>query len=223
MLDLSNKDVSHVNHAIKNALASLSAYVQLLKRASDNGDTKKIGEITRKLERQSETVTNMVMTVGEWIKLTRQPADPMEEAYDLAELLAVLVSKYTRIYPEVSIVFEDTTIPCIGDRDKTTMAMARILEFLIVQMPEGGGIRLEMQSATSHCTIHIIGSRAIKNLFLPTFFEPLGIKTMVGNQQTGLEMTLVKAWIEAQGGSVTVSNEENISLTVTLPRKSAHT
>jgi light-regulated signal transduction histidine kinase (bacteriophytochrome) len=223
MVDLSDKDMSHVNHAIKNALASLSAYVQLLKRASDNGDEEKIRDITHKLERQSETVTNMVITVGEWIRLTRQPEPPMEESYDLGNVLTLLVGKYRRIYPEVPITFESVHTTCVGDQEKTSLAMARILELFITQHQEGSMIGLEVISTPSDCQVHITSNALPENMPLTTFFEPLGIQSAHGNQQTGLEMTLVKAWIEGQGGKIAVLKQQGITLAVTLPRKSAHT
>ena len=173
---------------------------------------------------ESERVLNMLNTLMDiteaeagMMKLQREPAD-------LCQLASEVVELYEYVAEEKKItVHTDLPAPCevLVDRTRMRQVFANLLDNAIKYTPEGGSVTIQVRGEPG-CAM--------------TFFRDSGVGIPAGEQDKvwtrlyrgdksrsqrglGLGLSLVKAVVEAHGGSVTVSSKvnEGSEFTVRLP------
>ena len=108
-----------------------------------------------------------------------------------------------------------------ADRDRLRQALANLVDNAIKYTPRGG--RVELQASSDHRTVQIRVSdtgSGISEQHLPRIFDRLyrGDQSRA-TRGLGLGLSLVRAYVEAQGGAVTVTSSpgRGSSFTITLP------
>ena len=112
-----------------------------------------------------------------------------------------------------------------ADRDRLRQAIANLVDNAIKYTPRGG--RVEVQASTDHQTVGIRVSDTgggIPESDVPRIFDRLyrGDQSRA-TRGLGLGLSLVRAYVEAQGGKVTVSSTpaKGSTFTITLPNITA--
>jgi len=166
------------------------------------------------------TLTDIAEAAAGMMNLQREPADLCQLAREVVELYQY-VAEERRVAVRV-----DTPVPCEAAVDRTRMrqVFANLLDNAIKYTNAGGSVTISVRDETG-CAV--------------ARFRDTGIGIPVGEQDKiwarlyrgdksrsqrglGLGLSLVKAIVEAHGGSIAVSSQVDLGseFTVTLPQRS---
>jgi two-component system sensor histidine kinase FlrB len=191
-------------HQLRTPLATAMLYADRLERgAMSEQDRGHLGQRLLARLRNLERVTREMLR---FVSGERAP----EKEIPVGVLLAEAAEVMEPIMAARGIAFDwaDNTGGAVlhGDRRGLTAALLSLLENAAQATPQGGKVRIDGMANSSRVRIRVNDSGSgIDPQALPRLFEPFYSTRAEG---TGLGLAIVKSVIEAHGGSIEVTSEQ---------------
>ena len=218
-----NKLLSVLGHDLKEPLAGLQVYLQILTEADLDEDERK--EIKSQLLAMTRSASVMLSNVLSWSKGQMQNLAPNLQPLHVKDVLAPVIELATNISREKQIKFE-ADIPenfvVKADNHMLELIVRNLLMNSIKFTPAGGYIWLSARQTGNECTIRVKDTGIGIPLDIQDYIFSLDVKPNAGTLQekgVGLGLVLCHEFTEVQGGSITFSSQpsKGTSFYLTLP------
>jgi signal transduction histidine kinase len=213
-----------VTHDLKNPLAAIQGYAQLLRRKARRGDTvglETFGETLSQIEDGARRMGTMLgelldsarLQAGRALELDPQPADLAELARRVAGW-----QTGTGVAPQIRVDATEA-VECSCDQARLERAVDNLIGNAVKYSPDGGQIlvRVERDGAWAVLSIrdHGIGIPVADK---PRLFERFHrCANALGRfSGTGIGLASVRQIVEAHGGTIAVESEEGEGTTFTV-------
>jgi len=203
---------SSIIHDIKNPMAALHTYAQVLKRRSETSESAEIAD-------------QIIQQIDRFVKMTQEVLDfsrgVSEMHFTTAALSDVLQQALRLIAPEfeknkVTLVTRfDYTGTCTLDEEKMLRLIYNIARNALDAMPEGGVLTVATRSQDANAVIEISDTgTGIPERIKARLFEPFF--TYGKKHGTGLGLAIVKRIIEDHHGEIEILSSPGTGTTVRL-------
>ncbi len=204
-------------HDLKNPLASMVGLGALLDRELEGGTPAKARDHVRILRTE---VDRMRKVVAELLDFSR-PVSPLDrKAHDLEPLLREIVALYEGACAERGLTIE---LVCRGsteaevDKRKIRTVLVNLVQNALEASPVDGRVAIEVAGKRDRVSIAVrdsgpgldpeIGERVL---------EP-GVTTKA--EGSGLGLTIARTLVHQHDGTLELSNDDGLTVTVSLPRR----
>lgn len=203
---------SSIIHDIKNPMAALHTYAQVLKRKSETSESAEIAD-------------QIIQQIDRFVKMTQEVLDfsrgVSEMHFTTAALSDVLQQALRLIAPEleknrVTLVKRfNYTGACTLDEEKMLRLIYNIARNALDAMPEGGSLTVATRSQDANAVIEISDTgTGIPERIKARLFEPFF--TYGKKHGTGLGLAIVKRIIEDHHGEIEILSSPGTGTTVRL-------
>jgi signal transduction histidine kinase/CheY-like chemotaxis protein len=210
---LKDEFLATVSHELRNPLAPILTWTQLLRSGSlDEAKTKRALEvIERNVVSQSQLIDDLVdvsRVVSGKFRLDVRPIDlvPVIKAAADAQIPAS-DAKQIRL----RLVLDERAGVMSGDSERLQQVMWNLISNAIKFTPKGGKVQVVLQRAESHLEIAVNDTGiGIDAAFLPHVFEPFRQGTggsMRRHGGLGLGLSIVRHIVELHGGEITAHSD----------------
>jgi len=197
-------------HEIRNPLAGIKGYAQLIETADDLEQALQYADkiVTQSLH--MESLVNDLLSFSREDRMVRQLLDLpalVRENIDLIRLEAA---------PElIQIVYTcHSALMISADPDRISQLLLNLLKNGYQAMPDGGELKIELKRAKCGASLSISDTGiGIPSENLPYIFDPFWTNKARG---TGLGLALCRKVVQEHGGSLTVESKTGIGTTFTL-------
>lgn len=218
-----NKLLSVLGHDLKEPLAGLQFYLQILTEGDLDESERK--EIKSQLLAMTRSASVMLSNVLTWSKGQMQHLDPNLEALNVKETLAPVIELAANISREKQLNFEIDIPGNIGIRADSHMLELIVRNLLMNSIkftPANGTIRLSAQQNGAECIIHVKDTGVGIPMHIQEQIFSLDVKPNSGTRQekgAGLGLVLCHEFTGAQGGIITFNSTPTTgtSFYLTLP------
>ncbi|MDT3401848.1 sensor histidine kinase [Mucilaginibacter terrae] len=215
-----NKLLSVLGHDLKEPLAALQFYLQIL--AEGDLDETERKEIKSQLLAMTRSASVMLSNVLTWSKGQMQHLNPNLENLNVKETLAHVIELAANISREKQLTFE-VDIPdyaCIqADSHMLELIVRNLLMNSIKFTPANGIIHLSAKHIGDQCIIHVKDTGVGIPPHIQQQVFSLDIKPHSGTRQekgSGLGLVLCHEFTAAQGGSITFNSAPTTGTTFYL-------
>ncbi|MEO5714939.1 MAG: ATP-binding protein [Luteolibacter sp.] len=201
-------------HELRNPLAPIRTGVEVLKKVMDQPD--KAAPVIGVIERQTAQMVRLIDDLIDVSRITRGKLELRNSDIDLGE---VLTAATETVHPlltarghEFSVSLPESPVLVHGDASRLSQVFSNLLSNAARYTPEGGKIRLGLETAADEVTVSIADNgdgiepdmqRAIFEMF--TQVKRAGLCPTDGG--LGIGLTLVRLITEMHGGTVEVRSE----------------
>lgn len=205
-----------VAHEVKNPLAAMSLYIDILKKRLDRLSQKdeKLTECTdvlsEEIERLNSIVSGFLMTLRP-LNLPDEPVSLSSLTDDVARLVRYdLESKHIEL-----IVQKEEDVPSvIADVCKVKQVLLNLINNSINAMPDGGRLTLSLFRNGDSVALSVTDTgKGIPERLLPRIFDPYFTTSSSG---TGLGLTIVYQIMKSHGGDIFIDSKEGEGTVFTL-------
>lgn len=214
--------LDHVAHDLRTPMTRLRVTAE---SALATNDPARHREALSDCLEESERVLSMLTTLMDISEAETGTMKLNVSEVNLAQLTAEIRELYEDAAEEAGVsltvsVPEDLMVR--ADRDRLRQALANLVDNAIKYTPRGGRVRVEAPASQSAVEIRVSDTGAgISEQDLPRIFDRLyrGDQSRA-TRGLGLGLSLVRAYVEAQGGTVTVTSSpgKGSTFTITLTR-----
>jgi two-component system sensor histidine kinase HydH len=202
-----------VAHGIRNPLASIRSSAELALDGDLASTRKNANDIIVQIDR-----------LGKWVRdllAFSRPLSGENHRIDLVSLVDGCLVNFTTQLEKNRVVCEFVRPPSgvaavIGERALATQALANVIANAIEAMPQGGSLRLEIQSAAKPKGVAVVVSDTGPGMSpaeIDLVFKPYYTTKRHG---LGLGMALVKRIMERFGGGIAMESREGKGTRVKL-------
>jgi PAS domain S-box-containing protein len=206
-----NNLMSIVSHELRTHLSSIMGYVELLRLAAVDEETK-----TRWLEivlKESDRMTDFMDEIVDLTKIEPGGVKLKKESFDMVQLAKKIAEPYIHRSREHTIELEmRSTLPLLnGNTGKIQNVIANLLENAVKYSPEGGRVVLRTERADNEIVVSVadegmgISARDIEKVFEP--FHRADTPHVFSILGTGLGLSISKAIITLHGGRIWAASE----------------
>ncbi|MES2439982.1 MAG: GAF domain-containing protein [Verrucomicrobiota bacterium] len=215
-------------HELRNPLAPIRTGVEVLKQVMDQPD--KAAPIIGVIERQTAQMVRLIDDLIDVSRITRSKLELRSSDIDLGEVLAAATEAVHPLLTtrghELSVSLPDSAVLVHGDASRLSQVFSNLLSNAARYTPEGGKIRLGIETAGDAVTVSIADNGdGIEPDMQHSIFEMFTQVKRAGYCPTdgglGIGLTLVRLITEMHGGTVEVRSEGNgkgSEFRITLPR-----
>lgn len=200
-------------HEIKNPIAAIKGFSQVLDKAMKEKDAEAIKDFKEVVPRQLDRINEIVERL---LKLSKPPKPEMGKVNlnVIVDEVVKLIEKQA-IKQKVEIKKELGDIPeVIGDAGQLSQAMLNLLLNAVQSMPEGGTVWVKSHRTKDSVTVEIKDSgQGIPRSFVTRIFDPF-YTTKAGGSGLGLAVT--RKIVIDHHGSIKVESEEGHGATFTI-------
>ena len=205
-----------VAHEIKNPLAAMSLYIDILKKRLDklSADDGKLSECTDVLSEEIDCLNSIVSGFLMTLRPMDLPADPVLLG-GLMDDVARLV-RYDLETRHIELIMKkDENVPgVIADLHKIKQVLLNLINNSINAMPDGGRLTISLFRDRDNVALSVSDTgKGIPERLLPRIFDPYFTTTASG---TGLGLTIVYQIMKSHGGDIIVDSTEGEGSVFTL-------
>jgi signal transduction histidine kinase len=200
--------LDHVAHDLRTPITRLRVTAEAALAANDPA---KYREALSDVLEESERVSSMLTTLMDISEAETGTIRLNVAAIDLAKLVGEVADLYEDTAEDAGVALEATVAANLevqADRDRLRQAIANLVDNAIKYTPRGGRVAVSAQLEPGEVIIAVADTGpGISEQDLPRIFDRLyrGDQSRA-TRGLGLGLSLVRAYIEAQGGRVTVDS-----------------
>ncbi len=201
-----------VAHEIRNPLAGIKTGIQFIgKRSIKQGDDEEVySMVLKEIARLDEVVTGFLNFA--------RPARSIRKKMKIVEVLEKAIAITNKHFKQQGITVRreyDEKLPTITiDERQTKQVFLNIFDNAIQAMPDGGDLRLKIQSYNKKMYVEVSDTGVgISQSLINKVFEPFFTTRAQG---IGLGLSVIKRILEEHNGEIGVESEEDKGTTVTV-------
>lgn len=211
-----------IAHELRTPLANVSSQLEAIIEGVWEPTPERLGNCYQELGR----ISNLVSDLERLRRIEDENLKLKLEPVDIRELSEIVRAAFETELTEkgLTCLIEGEHVAVFGDRSRIHQVIDNLLSNAIKYSMQGGEIRIEIRKSPEYGILtvedHGIG---IAQKELPLIFERFYRTDRSRQRKTGgagIGLTIVKAIVEAHGGTITVESEEGRGsrFTVSLPR-----
>lgn len=215
--------LSIISHELKTPLTAIKACGESLQELGEDKAAEKL-EFLSIIKDESDRLEKQINDLIDFADLGIRQLKPRKTKVDVRKMLEELAAWFKPRASEKGITLEKhlaTQLPTLFlDEEKVKRAFWNLLDNAIKYTPKGGRIFLETETKANQLEVRVMDTGVgispddLDHIFEPFSLESFQLARTRGGLSLGLAM--VKAIVEAHGGTVTVSSQLSVGTTFTI-------
>jgi len=219
-----NQVLSVAAHELKNSLATISAYAELLRETNQHLT---VDQISNHLTRTVQRMNNLIQEMFDLTRLQTESIRLSKSHFDIAPIIGRVAARNTVLaMAKQQKLFLDvaSNIMIHADEARIEEIADNLINNAIKYSPPGAAISVKLQSDNKTAVFEVedegpgFTEDDKQKIFMP--FSKLSARPTGGETSTGIGLCVVKMLVDAHGGLVDVNNNEErkgAKFTVTIP------
>src|SRR5205814_6790531 len=217
--------VGVASHELKTPINVIIGYLELLQEGIYGDLTPPQKEVLETIKKQADSLTRLVKRLLDISRFEASGGKIDVREVDLPHLLTTLESSFSVLASQRDIAFtidhrENLPSKVSWDEDRINEVLGNLLSNAFKFTERGGTVELAVEGADNEVTITVRDSGAgIPPEQLPHIFEKFyqaNNQAQSSSRGTGLGLAIAREIVEAHGGTIAVSSNQDVATTCTI-------